>query len=194
LKAVAVTLWALSLVLMSCGGAPTVAPVEQTPSSGQTALVETTPAPEPEPDVSPSPPEADTEPSEEEALLELVRGNVATTDLSAVVKITGVRVEGPNGAPPATTGYVNHVYEVEILTPISGCGAKKGFAFAQMADADSRPMEIGTALFVSVCRGEKGGYYTPDVGYAIPQSALPASALAALKSKKLPKDASACGE
>lgn len=149
-------------------------------------------APAPQPEAASQ--DTDTEPSEEEALLELVRGNVATTDLSAVVEIKAARVEGPNGAPPATTGYVNHVYEVEILTPIFGCGARKSFTFSQMAEADIRPMEIGTVLFVSVCRDGEGRYHPPDVGYAIPRSELPASALTELKSKPSPKGASACGE
>jgi hypothetical protein len=176
LKAAVLTLWALSLFLSSCGSA--------------TAVASTDPAPQPEAVTQ----NQDTEPSEDEALLELVRGNIATTELSAVVEITGVRVEGPNGAPPADKGYVNHVYEVEVLTPIAGCGAVKGFTFAQMAEADIHPMAIGTVLVVSVCRDGKGSYHTPDVGYAIPRSELPASALTELKSHPNPNGASACGE
>jgi hypothetical protein len=189
LRAAVVSPWALlPLLLASCGGALTAAPVDTPPAA------EPEPDPETEPDAAPSPADTDTEPSEEEALLELVRGNIATTDLSAVVKIASSRVEGPNGAPPAATGYVNHVYEVEILTPISGCGALERFTFSQMAEADIRPMKDGTVLFVSVCRSGKGRYHTPDVGYAIPQSALPASALEELEAHPGPSSASACEE
>ena len=185
MRAAFVTLGALPLLLLSCGSAVPASPAE--PASQVTSSV-----PPPQPEAAAQ--DADTEPTEEEALLGLVRGNVATTDLSAVVEIKAARVEGPNGAPPAAKGYVNHVYEVEVLTPIAGCGAERSFSFSQMAEADIHPMAIGTVLFVSVCRDGKGSYHTPDVGYAIPQSELPASALTELESKPGPEGASACGE
>jgi hypothetical protein len=125
-------------------------------------------------------------------LSELVTGNVATTDLSALVRVTAVRVEGPGGAPPATTGYVNDVYDVEIVTCLYGCGSAKTITVGEMAEAGFKPHPAGTMLVVSVCRGDAGKYHTPDVGYLIPASEVPPSMVSALAAKPPPRGASVC--
>lgn len=207
MRAVVAFFWTLSLFLGSCGSATIseqtaqAAPADRAPPPDATGASDASPTPasQPAPVAQPAPrPQtaADTEPSEEESLLELVRGNVAVTDLSAVIEIRGARVEGPNGAPAPTVGYVNHVYEVDIVMPIRGCGKTKSFSFAEMAEADIRPMRIGTVLVVSVCRGADGRYFTPDVGYAIPRGDLPEGAVEELAAKPpaKAKSGSACRE
>lgn len=149
------------------------------------------PVAQPEPDPAPAPP---ADPEQAAEMFELVRGNVASTDLSALVEIRGARIEGPDGGPVPVSGYVNLIYEVEVVTPIRGCGKTEGFEFAEMAEAGYKPMKDGTLLFASVCRDEDGRYHTPDVGYAIPQSELPAGAALRLAAKPPKKAASACRE
>lgn len=201
-------LGALALLVAGCGSAPAPgpAPVQSSgtpaapignpgePDAGAAALAGDPPAAElPARPAEAAPKESDTEPSEEESLLALVRDNIAVTELSALVRITAARVEGPNGAPPPTTGYVNHVYAVDVVAPLAGCGELARFEFAQMAEADLRPMPVGAELFVSLCRETGGGrWFTPDVGYAIPRSELPKDALATLKKTPRAKRASAC--
>jgi hypothetical protein len=176
----------LSLLLaVSCGSARKAAPNVTAPASNpapgdQDAGAESTPA--------------DPEPSEADALLELVTGNVASTDLSAVVEILGARVEGPSGGPAPAAGYVNHVYDVRITRPLAGCGGLVGFTYAEMAEADIRPKPVGTRLLVSVCRDAGGGYHTPDNGYAVPEADLPPGAVEALAARPPAKAGSVCGQ
>jgi hypothetical protein len=166
---------------MACGGAerpatqPTGGAASTTPSTVATS----------------GPPVADPSP-EPEGVLGLVIGNVASTDLSALVTITSARIEGPNGAPPASTGYVNHVYVVDVVTCINGCGNAKSFTVAEMAEAGLPTKKVGAAMVVSACRSGSGKYYTPDVGYLIPASELPASTVADLAAKPPPRASSVC--
>jgi hypothetical protein len=125
-------------------------------------------------------------------LLGMVVGNVASTDLSALVTITSARIEGPNGGPAPSSGYVNHVYVVDVVTCIYGCSNVKTFTFAEMAEAGIATQKVGAAMLLSVCRDAPGKYHTPDVGYFIPASELPASAVSDLAAKPPARAASVC--
>ena len=84
--------------------------------------------------------------------LGLVIANVATTDMSALVTITSARIEGPNGAPAPATRYVRHVYVIDVVTCIRGCGTAKSFTFVETAEAGIPTQKIGDAIVVSACR------------------------------------------
>lgn len=170
--------WVTSFAI-GCPGADAPA----TPPTSPTTKATTTGEP---------PPSATTAGPEPGSLAELVTGNVASTDLSALVTIKAARIEGQGGAPPSTTGYVNHVYDVEVVTCVHGCSNVKTFTFGEMAEAGNPTKKVGSSVMVSACRSGPSLYFTPDVGYLISADDLPPNLVSELAAKPPPREKSAC--
>lgn len=187
LSALVVGLFGLGAACASSGSnaaAPTSPTSPTTATAAPAAASSTSSATDPEPNTDPG--------GADSQLVDMMSGNVATTDLSALVKITSANVVGDKGGPPAATGYVNHVYVADIVTCLHGCGTAKTVAFSEMAEAGIKPHPVGRSMVVSACRSGAGQYFTPDVGYLLPADEIPASAIDALAKKPPPRGDSAC--
>lgn len=93
---------------------------------------------------------------------ELFEENIRATHVSAYVEIVKSAVDDP--MPEG--GYVNHVYTVKVLDAVYG-NPPAEFSYEVMADRGISPIKASTRLFVSLCRAEKGKYYSPDNGYVL---------------------------
>ena len=98
----------------------------------------------------------------------MIAQNIADTAVTGIGEIVAVSRKGTDGKTPApTSGYVNNVYELKVLTWLSGTGAEK-VILVQGAEAEIKPLAAGDLLFFSACSAKDGHLSEPDVGYVFP--------------------------
>lgn len=103
----------------------------------------------------------------EEALppLDLLRDNIATTEISGLAEILESKKTALDGtSPPPTTGLVSLRYTVRVLRWFAGSGPEQ-LVLTQGAEAEFEPAAPGRLLFFSACVSPAGSAWSPDVGY-----------------------------
>lgn len=91
----------------------------------------------------------------------LVRGNVQSTDYSALVKIERITRSGP------PSGYATWFYEATVLEGWYGPKLDQ-ISFRQTVEADMSVRVPKKPQIVSLCRSQERGYYIPDNGFMLP--------------------------
>jgi len=126
----------------------------------------------------------------------LLRGNMESTDYTAIVHILKGRVEGPRFMR-RPVGYVSHIYQARVIETFRGRRLEK-IIFSVMADSDIDLILPDHPVIVSLCGAKDGLFYVPDNGYMLPASAsmtAAARAFARMKKKAPPRTSmvSVCG-
>lgn len=98
---------------------------------------------------------------QEDDFSELIRGNVISTDFSALVKIDRITRAGPQ------QGYATWHYEATILENWVGPKMDR-IQYRQTVDADMPVRVPEKPQIVSLCGSQKGGFYIPDNGFMLP--------------------------
>lgn len=105
---------------------------------------------------------------------DLVRDNIAATNVTGLAEIVASSKVGLDGKSPApSSGYVTFRFEVRVLRWFSGNGPER-MILTQGAEAGSTPAAPGRLLFFSACAVGDAGVdraVEPDVGYFFPLDA-----------------------
>lgn len=125
---------------------------------------------------------------------DLVRGNIATTDYSALVHVTRGRVKEKSPLR-RLGGYVNHIYQARVIETFRG-QRYATITFYVMAESDIDPILPEYPVIVSLCGTGSDKFYIPDNGYELPATpALTAAARdAARRVKTSAPQKSVCSE
>ncbi len=114
-------------------------------------------------------------PANDDLSPDLVKGNMATTDYTALVQILRGRVKEKTPLR-RLGGYVNHIYQAQVIETIKG-PRYEIISFSVMADSDIRLILPDYPVIVSLCGAGSDKFYVPDNGYELP--ATPALTAAA---------------
>lgn len=127
---------------------------------------------------------------------ELLRGNMESTDYTAIVHIVKGRVEGRRFMR-RPGGYVNHIYQARVIETVRG-QRLEAILFSVMAESDIDPILPDYPVIVSLCVAQDGTFHVPDNGYMLPANASMTAAVRAfmrMKKKAPPRKSmvSVCG-
>lgn len=101
---------------------------------------------------------------------ELMKKNILETDFTAVVVIKKGKVLEKTSWIFGNQGYVNHIYQAEVVDIIKGEAQSDIITYSVMAEAASEISLPNYPLIVSLCQGKDSIFYMPDNGYESPAS------------------------